>query len=76
MNSVNRALAAALCTLLLALQTQAFGADAPGITIPAGTVIPVRMIDSIDSSQNHAGQEFRALRYTSGDKTRSGSRRG
>jgi ribosomal protein L12E/L44/L45/RPP1/RPP2 len=29
-------------------------------TIPAGTVITVRMIDSIDSSRNHAGDEFAA----------------
>ncbi len=30
------------------------------ITVPAGTVVTVRMIDSIDSSQNHPGQEFAA----------------
>jgi hypothetical protein len=30
------------------------------ITIPAGTVFSVRMIDSIDSAQNHAGDEFAA----------------
>jgi hypothetical protein len=29
-------------------------------TIPAGTVIPVRMIDSISSDYNEAGQTFRA----------------
>jgi BON domain len=29
-------------------------------TIPAGSVITVRMIDSIDSSRNHAGDEFDA----------------
>jgi len=31
-----------------------------GITIPAGTVVTVRMIDSIDSSRNRAGEEFAA----------------
>jgi hypothetical protein len=30
------------------------------VTIPAGTVITVRMIDSIDSSRNRAGEEFAA----------------
>ncbi len=30
------------------------------ITIPAGTVITVRMIDGIDSSRNRAGEEFAA----------------
>ena len=30
------------------------------ITIPAGTTITVRMIDGIDSSQNHPGEEFSA----------------
>jgi len=30
------------------------------ITIPAGTVITVRTIDGIDSSRNHAGEEFAA----------------
>lgn len=29
-------------------------------TLPAGTVITVRMIDGIDSSRNHAGEEFAA----------------
>ncbi len=29
-------------------------------TIPAGTVVTVRMVDSIDSSRNHAGDEFAA----------------
>lgn len=31
-----------------------------GITIPAGTVITIMMIDSIDSSRNHAGEQFAA----------------
>jgi hypothetical protein len=30
------------------------------ITIPSGTIFSVRMIDSIDSTQNHAGDEFTA----------------
>ncbi len=30
------------------------------ITIPAGTVITVRMIDGVDSSRDHAGQDFGA----------------
>jgi BON domain len=33
---------------------------ASGITIPAGTVLTVRMIDAIDSAKNHAGDEFAA----------------
>src|SRR5690242_20144405 len=32
----------------------------PGITIPAGAVITVRMIDGISSDANNAGQTFRA----------------
>src|SRR5262245_7535064 len=31
-----------------------------GNTIPQGSVINVRMIDSISSDQNHAGETFRA----------------
>lgn len=58
MRYVHSALAAALC-VLLAVQTHARAADTTTITVPAGTVIPVRMIDSIDSSQNHPGQTFR-----------------
>ena len=30
------------------------------ITIPSGTILSVRMIDGIDSTQNHAGDEFAA----------------
>ncbi len=30
------------------------------VTIPSGTVFTVRMIDSVDSSRNHAGDEFNA----------------
>jgi hypothetical protein len=39
------------------------GASAPGgggITIPAGTDLLVRMIDSVDSDKNHVGDRFRA----------------
>ncbi len=32
----------------------------PQITIPAGTVVTIRMIDNIDSSRNKAGEEFAA----------------
>lgn len=31
-----------------------------GLTVPAGTVVTVRMIDSIDSSRNQPGEEFDA----------------
>src|SRR3989449_8919181 len=30
------------------------------VTVPSGTVVPVRTIDAIDSSKNHAGEIFRA----------------
>jgi hypothetical protein len=30
------------------------------VTIPSGTILSVRMIDNIDSTQNHAGDEFAA----------------
>ncbi len=36
------------------------GSSAPRVTIPAGTVITVRMIDSVDSDVNTAGEKFRA----------------
>jgi BON domain len=35
-------------------------AQSPGITIPSGTVVTIRTIDSIDSSKNQTGQEFSA----------------
>jgi len=35
-------------------------AQAGGLTVPAGSVVTVRMIDSIDSRKNQAGQEFDA----------------
>jgi hypothetical protein len=34
------------------------------ITIPSGTILSVRMIDNIDSSQNHAGDDFAATLET------------
>jgi hypothetical protein len=34
--------------------------EGKGLTVPAGTVVTVRMIDSIDSSRNRPGQEFDA----------------
>jgi hypothetical protein len=45
---------AALCLLLMIPATVA-----AQITIPAGTVVNVRMIDSITSDRNYAGQTFR-----------------
>lgn len=35
-------------------------ASAGGITVPAGTEVLVRMIDSVDSDKNHVGDRFRA----------------
>lgn len=35
-------------------------APQPHVTIPAGAVVTVRMVDSIDSSKNTAGQDFAA----------------
>jgi hypothetical protein len=32
----------------------------PGMTVPAGTSLLVRMIDSVDSDKNHVGDRFRA----------------
>ena len=45
----------AVCLLLIIPST-----GAAQITIPAGTAVNVRMIDSIASDQNYAGQTFRA----------------
>jgi hypothetical protein len=47
----------AACLLLILPATLA--ARSPDITIPAGTVVNVRMIDSISSYQNYAGETFR-----------------
>jgi hypothetical protein len=45
--------------LLMISPHYALSLDRQEITIPAGTVIPVRMIDSISSDRNYAGQTFR-----------------
>src|SRR5262245_2478520 len=49
----------ALCILLITFPLNAANRDAQGRTIPAGTVIPVVMIDSISSDLNQPGQTFR-----------------
>jgi hypothetical protein len=50
----------AICALLMTTPySSAVSENVQGITIPAGTVIPVRMIDSISSDHNQAGQTFR-----------------
>jgi hypothetical protein len=36
------------------------GGGPDAVTVPAGTDVTVRMIDSVDSSRNHAGDEFAA----------------
>ena len=40
--------------------TQASAANANSITVPAGTDLLVRMIDSVDSDKNYVGDRFRA----------------
>ncbi len=40
--------------------TQTAAASSNGITVPAGTNLLVRMIDSVDSDKNHVGDRFRA----------------
>jgi hypothetical protein len=40
--------------------TQTAAANATGMTVPAGTDLLVRMIDSVDSDKNHVGDRFRA----------------
>jgi len=50
----------AICALLIFAPSYYAGVDSnQEVTIPAGTVIPVRMIDSISSDYNWPGQEFR-----------------
>jgi hypothetical protein len=50
----------AICTLLISAPSYYAGIDGnQAVTIPAGAVIPVRMIDSISSDHNWAGQVFR-----------------
>ena len=49
-----------ICTLLISAPSYSAGFDRDQVlTIPSGTVIPVRMIDSISSDRNWAGQVFR-----------------
>ena len=48
----------ALCVLLITFPLNAASRDEV-LTIPAGTVIPVVMIDSISSDYNYPGQTFR-----------------
>src|SRR5262249_3408691 len=48
----------ALCILLITFPLNA-ASRVDQLTIPAGTVIPIRMIDSISSDVNQPGQTFR-----------------
>lgn len=41
-------------------RSEAVASQQPSVVVPAGTVITVRMIDSIDSDVNGAGERFRA----------------
>jgi hypothetical protein len=50
---------AVVSVILLVTAAPSRSADNSQVTIPAGTAIPVRMIDSIDASQNQQGQAFR-----------------
>jgi hypothetical protein len=49
-----------VCVLLITLPLNAARRDDQGSTVPAGTVIHVRMIDSLSSDQNQPGETFRA----------------
>ena len=49
----------AICAFLVGMPTYAGNLNNQSITIPSGTMIPVRMIDSISSDRNQAGQTFR-----------------
>jgi hypothetical protein len=49
----------AAAALLITAPYYAESANTQEITVPSGTVIPVRMIDSISSDLNQAGQTFR-----------------
>src|SRR5262245_13912133 len=49
----------ALCILLITFPLNAASRAQQALTIPAGTVIPVVMIDSISSDYNQPGQVFR-----------------
>jgi hypothetical protein len=46
--------------LTVGASSSPLAAPTSSVTIPAGTVVTVRMIDSIDSSRNHPGEEFHA----------------
>jgi len=41
-------------------QSVAAGTQSSSITVPAGTTIPIRMIDSVDSATNQVGDQFHA----------------
>jgi hypothetical protein len=45
---------------LPAIEEDEVAKPVPSVTIPAGTRISVRMIDSIDSTRNHVGDRFQA----------------
>ena len=47
-------------TTALTPSPMASAASGSGVTVPAGTHLLVRMIDSVDSSKNHPGDIFRA----------------
>jgi hypothetical protein len=49
----------AMVAVLITTPSYAEPRGMQGVTIPSGTIIPVRMIDSISSDLNHAGQTFR-----------------
>src|SRR5262245_44926459 len=49
----------AICAAIILAPSYAASMDArQGMVIPSGTVIPVRMIDSIQSDRNRAGETF------------------
>jgi hypothetical protein len=56
----SRFVALTLALLLLALPVVAGGADTRNVTLPTGTVIPVRLIEGISSDRNRTGETFRA----------------
>ena len=59
MNVQHRLGVVVLCVLLITFPLNATSRDEQVRTIPAGTVIPVVMIDSISSDFNQPGQTFR-----------------
>src|SRR5215468_2103003 len=60
MKSIQQTLSVIAAVLLLTTPySYAARVDVREITVPYGTVIPVRMIDPISSDHNHAGQIFR-----------------